>query len=229
MIMIIRNFKKMLFLSLLLTIIGSCNDTTAETQEQETQQQEQEEEVIDNTIEIIGNNVNARDEPTTDSKVITQVNSGEIFDILDKTENYEMIGKQVDYWYEIEKGGKAVWVFGTFTSKNLIDNPNTLRGVFEGTEWGDYFYLSIREYNSEATDNMGEISYAFGEALWLNSDGLRTHNFDKYDLVEEEEKYIGKIFDITWTVVVQDTYAGEGLMHIVQGPVPIITDLKLVE
>ena len=215
--------KKILFLLSLSIFIASCNDNKTETQQTEQQVQiEQPQQIISKSLRIIGDNVNVREQPSTSAKAVTKLQKDESFDILDRTEGYETIGTETDYWYRIEKNGKAVWVFGAFTSQNLNDNPQTFRGIYEGTEQGDYFYMTFKDTEKEA-------GYDFGEAFWSGAEDAIHNNLEQYDLEKEADKYKGKTFEVTWKVVLQDTYAGEGLMESVKREIPVIMNLKLVE
>jgi hypothetical protein len=218
----VKDFKRILFLISLPIFIASCNDSETETQQTEQQVQiEQQQQIIGRSLRIIGDNVNVRERPSTSAKAVTKLQKDESFDILDMTEGYETIGTETDYWYRIEKDGKAVWVFGAFTSQNLNDNPQTFIGIYERAEQGDYFHMIF-------SDTQKEINYDFGEAFWLAEENT-LHNFEQYDLEKEEDKYKGKTFEVTMKVVLKDTYAGEGFMETVKREIPIITNLELVK
>ncbi|MFK7950713.1 MAG: SH3 domain-containing protein [Saprospiraceae bacterium] len=219
-----RKLLKISTLFLMLILIVSCGNEATEQQSEQQPQQESEQQQTDNqealspenTLVIQGDKVNLRDKPTTlDSKVVGQVNSGETFVIKSSSDDFETIGKQVDYWYEIEKDGKSAWVFGAFTSRDLNNNPRTFRGVYDGTEWGDYFYLTFQVENKD-------FSMDFGE-------GANHNDYGEYDLEEKEDEFKGKTFDVIWKVLMTETYAGEGSMEIVEREVPYIVDLQLVE
>ena len=49
-----------------------------------------------------------------------QLNHGQVADVKKQTEDYETIGYDTDYWYQIEVNGKRGWIFGTFTSRQLV-------------------------------------------------------------------------------------------------------------
>jgi|AntRauTorckE5430_2_1112549.scaffolds.fasta_scaffold03581_2 hypothetical protein len=218
-----KNFNKMLLLLSLIILISSCNSGEAETQQIEEQIQiEEQQQVIGSSLNIIGDNVNVREQPSTSAKAMTKLQKGEAFDILDITDNYETIGIETDYWYRIEKNGKSVWVFGAFTSQNLNDNPQTVQAVYKGTEQGDYFHMTFS--NAEK-----RIGYDFGEAFWSNSENAAANTFKQYGLEENEDKYEGKTFDITFKVVLQETYKGGGFMEGVIREVPVITNLELIK
>jgi hypothetical protein len=215
--------KKILFLFLVTIVISSCNNSETETEQNNEQNQiEQLQEIVQDSLSIIGDNVNVREQPSTSATAVMKLQRGEAFQVLDKSPTYETVGTETDYWYRIEKKGEAVWVFGAFTSQNLNDNPQIIRVVYEGTEQGDYFHMTF-------SDEDNDISYDFGEAFWSGAADAVHHNFGQYDLKKDEKKYKGKTFDVTWKVVLQDTYAGEGLMESVKREIPIITNLKLVK
>lgn len=207
-----------LFLMLILMI--SCGNEATEQQQatQDSVQQtteNQEATTTENTLVIQGDKVNLRSQPTIDgSEVVGQVNLGETFEIKSSSDDYETIGKQVDYWYEIEKDGQSAWVFGAFTSRDLNNNPRSFRGIYDGSEWGDYFHLNFQVENEEQYMDFGE--------------GANYNDYGEYNL-EEEEKYKGKTFEVIWKVLMTETYAGEGSMDLVEREVPYIVDLQLVE
>lgn len=211
-------------------LFAGCNNTEAEEEDTFLEGWEQDitvEQGVDdkiktvtsstNMLKITGSKVNIRNKASLKSSVINQVNTGEVFEIKGKTETEEIIGKQTDFWYKIEKDGESAWVFGAFTSKNLNDNEQTFTGIFDGTEQGDYFYIHFKEDR-----NGKEYSFDFGE-------GGEDNNFGEYNLVKEESKYKGKTFEVTWKVKSRSTYAGEGSMDIVKREVPIIVNLKLIK
>jgi SH3-like domain-containing protein len=72
------------------------------------------------TIEILGDKVNVRSKPSTKGEVIMQLNYGQVATVKKQSSNYETIGYQTDYWYQIEINGKRGWVFGALTSLQLI-------------------------------------------------------------------------------------------------------------
>ena len=74
----------------------------------------------DATLEILGDKVNVRSEPSIKGKVLFQLKMNEVVEVKKQSENYETVGEQTDYWYQIEKDGKRGWVFGSFTSRMLI-------------------------------------------------------------------------------------------------------------
>jgi SH3-like domain-containing protein len=71
-------------------------------------------------LEILGDKVNVRSEPSIKGKVITQLRLNQIVDVKKQSKNYETIGYETDYWYQIEVDGKRGWVFGSLTSRALI-------------------------------------------------------------------------------------------------------------
>lgn len=218
------NLKKVLFLFLIAIILTNCDSRNSETQQtvQQTQIEQQQQQIINNTLMITGDNVNVRSQPSTDAKVVTKLQKDESFEILDKSEAYQTIGTETDYWYRIEKEGNPVWVFGAFTSQNLNDNPQTFIGIYDGTEQGDYFYMHF-------SDTENKTVYDFGEAFWAGDEAAVFHDFGKYDLEKDEAKYVGKTFEVTWKMVLQDTYKGEGFMESVKREIPLITNLKLIK
>lgn len=72
------------------------------------------------TLEIWGNKVNIRTKPSLKGDVIMQLNEGQVAKIIKQTEAFETIGYDTDYWYQIEIDGKRGWVFGWFTSRQLV-------------------------------------------------------------------------------------------------------------
>jgi SH3-like domain-containing protein len=71
-------------------------------------------------LTIWGTKVNMRTKPSTKGEVIMQLNHGQVADVKKQTEDYETIGYDTDYWYQIEVNGKRGWIFGTFTSRQLV-------------------------------------------------------------------------------------------------------------
>lgn len=215
----INALKTMVLIFVLLGIIGCNNTESQSTTEQQTQQQEEavKTTLSDDKLKIIGDKVNIRSAAAPSSKVIGQENTGATFKITDRSDVHEAIGQQTDYWYEIEREGKPAWVFGAFTSKNLNDNEQHFTGIYDGTEQGDHFHIYfIRQINDEKN--------------WMDfGEGYLDNNFSKYDLIEDEEKYKGKKFEITWKVILKSTYAGEGSTELVEREAPVILNLKLVE
>lgn len=216
--------KKGLFLFFISILLTNCDSSDAAKQQtaQQTQIKQPQQQTVNQTLVITGDNVNVRSEPSTDAKVVTKLQKDESFEILEKSESYQNIGTETDYWYKIEKAGESVWVFGAFTSQNLNDNPQTFTGIYDGTEQGDYFYLHF-------SDTEKETVYDFGEAFWSGKDAAVFHDFGQYDLEKDEAKYVGKTFEVTWKMVLQDTYKGEGLMESVKREIPIITNLKFIK
>ena len=72
------------------------------------------------TLEIWGDKVNIRSKPSLKGDVIMQLNNGEVVYVKKQTEEYETINYDTDCWYQIEVDGKRGWVFGTFTSRQLV-------------------------------------------------------------------------------------------------------------
>lgn len=223
----LRNIRFTILLMACLTIM-SCDSKeegseitpnkehiTIEKNEGEVAERQAETPLEDNQLKIIGDKVNIRNVAYTySSKVIGQLKKGDIFNIKTMSDDLESIGQKTDFWYEIEKDGKSCWVFGAFTSKKLSENPQTTRCVYKGTEQGDYFYILFEKKDKDWLD--------FGEGYGLN-------NFGSYKIVEDEKKYKGKTFDVTWKVILKETYAGEGIMETVERECPVILNLELVE
>jgi hypothetical protein len=201
--------KSVFFLMLILLI--SCNEPT---EEQTTISQNQEiAQEVNHQLTVIGHNINLLTAPN--GQPFGQAQDGEVYEVLDATSNFETIGRETDFWYQVEKMGEKVWIFGAFTSKNLNDNAQVFQGIYSGSEWGDYFHLNFRTENDEFYMDFGE--------------GANYNNYGDYDLEKDEAKYKGKTFNITWKVLMTETYAGEGSMDLVEREVPYIVDLALVE
>jgi len=66
-------------------------------------------------ITIVSNKVNIREMPSTNTKVLFQLNKGDVCTLLEKGK-LEKIGDKTDYWYKINYNKMTGWVFGAFTS-----------------------------------------------------------------------------------------------------------------
>ncbi len=71
-------------------------------------------------LEIWGNKVNVRTKPSLKGDIVMQLNDGQVAKIIKQTEDFETIGYDTDFWYQIEINGKRGWVFGWFTSRQLV-------------------------------------------------------------------------------------------------------------
>lgn len=212
------------YFTLLLSVIFlfGCNETDGQEQQQTTQTQDEATTTSATdaaTLTIIGKNINLRDEGSTLGKPIGQAQDGEKYEILSRSSEYETIGVETDYWYEIEKMGESAWIFGAYTSKNLNDNEQGFEGVFQGASFGDYIHVDF---------SIGEAVMDFGEGASVGK-----NNYGEYDKVyfeeEGQEKYVGKTFRVTWKVQLEEVYAGEGSMDLVKREVPVITSLELLD
>ncbi len=104
-----------------------------------------------------------------------------------------------------------------YLHEKMENVKNPIRATYEGTDFGDYFHLSFRGPNE----------------LYLDfADG--NNDFGKYELYdsltfEENQKYVGKTFEIHWEYKISTFACCEGEMEAVTAKVPSITELKLIE
>jgi hypothetical protein len=125
------------------------------------------------------------------------------------------LGEKLIFGIRLKKWVKKFGFLERLLQKNLNDNAQVFQGIYSGSEWGDYFHLNFRTENDEFYMDFGE--------------GANYNNYGDYDLEKDEAKYKGKTFNITWKVLMTETYAGEGSMDLVEREVPYIVDLALVE
>lgn len=199
-----------------------CEEKTSEKEGNQSQKTIKEENEIQNDqklLTIVGNNINLRDQPSLEGKPVGQAQDGEVYEVFSSSLDFETIGRETDFWYQIEKQGELVWIFGAFTNEDLNNNPQVFRAIYNGVEWGDYFHLIFAA--QEAKKGSYEM-IDFGDAADEN-------NYGDFKLEEEEENYKGKVFDVTWKVKPLVVYKGEGSMETEIREVPVIVDLNLVE
>jgi SH3-like domain-containing protein len=64
---------------------------------------------------ILGQNVNAREQPNTKANVVATLKKDNTLAVLDRSKDQEKIGTVQDYWYQVEiVKGKPGWVFGEY-------------------------------------------------------------------------------------------------------------------
>ncbi len=72
----------------------------------------------DDQLSISADQVNVRDLPSVDeSKVVFQLNEGDVCTVLRRTDEKMEIKDMNDYWYKIDYNGETGWVYGHHTSK----------------------------------------------------------------------------------------------------------------
>jgi hypothetical protein len=59
-------------------------------------------------------NVNLRENPSLDNKIINRINSNEIVRVLDISEETMEIDNMIDYWFKIEHENIEAWIYGYY-------------------------------------------------------------------------------------------------------------------
>ncbi|TFG63815.1 MAG: SH3 domain-containing protein [Spirochaetales bacterium] len=63
---------------------------------------------------INSSHLRLRQDPKTDSPIITTLWKGNVLEILMKSTSRETVEDEVDYWYKISFSGLTGWVFGSY-------------------------------------------------------------------------------------------------------------------
>lgn len=63
---------------------------------------------------ITSSHLRLRQEPKTDSPVVTTLWKGNILELLMKSTSEDTVEDETDYWYKISYGGLTGWVFGHY-------------------------------------------------------------------------------------------------------------------
>ncbi len=193
-----------------------------------------------NGLTIEGEKVNVRSKPSTSGKVVQQVNEGESYEKEGMSNFFETIGKQTDFWYQLDLGnGKNGWVFGAFTNLKLSANPRTDRLKFEDVAMGDYYHLSFSwpggpgfgwkcpQYYMEPE---GFCDFGYGGPHELSGYELEFEvEGSEYMELAPNPNYHQKMFDVTWKVLLGAAVEGEGSMETIEMETPQILSIKLVE
>lgn len=182
--------------------------------------------------------VNAYITSNHDSKIITELERGEQLEVIGKTDFFETIDRETDYWYQVKlKNGHTAWVFGAFTNLNLNDNMQVLEAKYEKAYIDDFFHLTFKSIDSKKDRGWKRESFGLkgnGEWDFGYSEGI--NRIDDYDLALEMEKedgdltnpkFKGKTFLIQWKVKLINTWAGEGTLNAVRIEVPYIENISI--
>ncbi|MBN1186639.1 MAG: SH3 domain-containing protein [Bacteroidales bacterium] len=118
----------------------------------------------------VGYDVNVREQAKKESTVLFQINLGDSFQILEKSELKDKIGDNNSYWYRIKTdSGKEGWVYGSFISheKNK-DHP------------ANYEKFEIYPINVETEDGVEEIDTALFKNRISNVSTVEDDEITKY-------------------------------------------------
>lgn len=118
--------------------------------------------------QITGTQVNLREKPSTNSKVIYRFSGWQNVKVLDK------VSRKSDKfpWYKVTYKGKTGWVYGKFLKIILEENTNTASSPTKEIE-------AIAAYINKEYGDYNNVQKKFGEAI--------TH-----DDSEKHEKFFGK-------------------------------------
>lgn len=136
-----------LFISLLGFLLLSCNPSNKEkttkhlTIRKQTNKQEK---TTLNQLTIEGENIWVREKPFT-GKVIMKLNTGDICEVLDKSEEAQ-VRDRLDYWYKIKFNNKIGWVFGSQT--NLKTNK-----IIQIEDFATFLKRFIPQYHKKNFNN----------------------------------------------------------------------------
>jgi hypothetical protein len=109
------------------------------------------------TATVKGSNVNVRQAPDVNSKVVVQLQDGEMLKVLEMKGGSVTIAGKTDHWYRVEGKFGTGWVFGAFLD------------IHEDSEAGTVTNLVIDE--KELCDGIGNLyeCYQILEKEWLRN------------------------------------------------------------
>lgn len=139
--------------------------------------------ISSNSLIIHGKDIWVRDEPTT-GKVVMKLNEGDKCKILEK-DRLEIIRGTADYWYHIEFEGKSGWVFGSQTSKKIVDNIREFSSLDEVVKAFVFDSEDLPEVNHIVT--FQENDFAIVSFNWPG--GMTGNNFSWLGF-KENDKWI---------------------------------------
>ena len=163
-----------------------------------------------NTLTVIGSNINLLSEPSS-GRPLGQAQKGEVYEVFDSTAAFETVGRETDFWYQVEKMSEKVWIFGAFTSKNLNDNPKISNMKFEGLSPNDSTLRFIAEGNTEQF--VLDVPTIEGNDSGLN-------------LTDNPASYRGQTFLVKWKVKLKEIPESEGNSEKVLREVPFVIQIK---
>ncbi len=117
---------------------------------------------------INGDNVNFRDAPNLDAKIIGRLSKYSLVEIVEQNKKEEIINDQNNYWYKIKLNGKVGYVWGKSIStpkKHIYDNddPNTTYLLCNNALFVFYKLEIIASCNLVGWEDDGSTILSFGE------------------------------------------------------------------
>jgi hypothetical protein len=182
-----KTLIQLLFLHIIAALILSCAKT--EARESNNINADGGEKAV-----IVGSNVNVRERPSVDAKVVVQLQSGNMVTIIEKDPDEATIAGKTNHWYKVSGEFGSGWVFGAFldlnanpgtepTSKNLILDEASIcyeiGNIYEckvavEKEW-------IRHYPELIKRIDKTLSIKLGTGNWKNYLDKRSQPIGEYD------------------------------------------------
>jgi hypothetical protein len=191
-------------------------------------------------LKIVGKNVNLRDKPSTEGKIVGKLDNGAACELQEKSDYIETISNKTDFWLKIKQGTIEGWVFGAFTDYRLTNYTEVSEMTYLGAEQGDLMHIIFGIAKGQKGEWRGSGLFS-GDQQTDFSFPFKENSFGSFNFVDEKKMetasegtdisnkaLVNKKFKVTWQVLNTDVY-DFGKDKTVAMEVPICRAIELLK
>ena len=186
-------------LFLLIPMLVACNESTQEVATELP---------VSDTTATVETNL---DEASIDTTIATPIDTTLVEDIT------ALLEEKAAALEQAMAENESLQHYMNYLKEEWVNVPNPLVAKYMGNDFGDYFHIIFEDAEGMAYD-FGDGDNDFGNTVLFEG--------EHYD---DDPKYLGKMFSITWEWKWSKFACCEGEYNAVEAPVPSITKLELID